>query len=770
LHTLRTRQKLPLYLFISLAILFSFVSYIEYEKIQEKIVYENTHKYMHFTTHLSALIHKLQEERGLSAAYISKKGDIFIEKLNAHRLQSDASIKILHGHIQSFSAASCHIEVQHNLKQLEIDLSKLKGIRGEVDSFKNDGVYYYTQVINRLITLIEHIVFISKDDKLVNLTQSYLIIIKMQEKAGLERRLISKILGEGTISHEQLYSLGKLIATQKAYAEFFLTIALKKHKILFQEGQASEDAQKVEDIRNVIYSKSKRNELLSSMKASIGYGGLIHNFKNYVLRGKVRYEQRALQDYKKLYSLVLEYQALDGTTKDEMHELKIIQSTFLEYIKNLNHVSKGYTHNSDVHAIDKIVKVDDGPALKALDNLTQHIYGSVAQWFEVSTHRIDDLHKLEADISRDILEFIDVHSSALNIHIVMNILAMLVIGIIIVVTFIVLRELLASRKMLKRAQENTRSGSYEYYFDNDSLFCSNEFFKLLEIDNIDVEFTMQEFKKYIHRGDAIEFDYSVKEAIRSNSITYAEYRVVLKNKKVLFVRSSFEVIKYSRDGVAQVIVGTMTDISESKRLEDEIVETQKDVILHMGAIGETRSKETGAHVKRVAGYSELLAILAGESQEQASLLKMASPMHDIGKVGIPDSILKKPGKLTADEWKVMKTHAELGYEMLKYSKRPILQLAASVAYTHHEHYNGKGYPRGLKGEEIPLEGRITALVDVFDALGSDRCYKKAWPMDEVLEYIEKEKGRMFDPDIVELFFKHLEEFLAIKDFYQDDDF
>ena len=210
-----------------------------------------------------------------------------------------------------------------------------------------------------------------------------------------------------------------------------------------------------------------------------------------------------------------------------------------------------------------------------------------------------------------------------------------------------------------------------------------------------------------------------------------------------------------------------TDISEMMNLNEEIEKTQKEIIYTMGEIGETRSKETGNHVKRVAQYSELLALLHGLSEEEANKLKMASPMHDIGKVGIPDTILNKPGRHTAQEFGIMKTHAQLGFDMLKNSDRPIIKAAAIVAGQHHEKFNGTGYPNGLKGEEIHIYGRITALADVFDALGSKRIYKDAWELDKILELFKEEKGEHFDPKLIDLFFDNLDKFLVIRDKYSD---
>lgn len=204
-----------------------------------------------------------------------------------------------------------------------------------------------------------------------------------------------------------------------------------------------------------------------------------------------------------------------------------------------------------------------------------------------------------------------------------------------------------------------------------------------------------------------------------------------------------------------------------KNLNNEITDTQKEVVFTMGSIAETRSKETGNHVKRVAAYSELLALKIGLPQEEAQLLRLASPMHDIGKVAIPDSILNKPGKLTEDEFKVMKTHAELGFEMLKHSSRDILKAAAIVAHEHHEKYDGSGYPRGLKTNEIHIYGRITAIADVFDALGSNRCYKKAWEDDKIFELLKENSAKHFDPNLIEIFFNNFDEINKIRESYQD---
>lgn len=197
----------------------------------------------------------------------------------------------------------------------------------------------------------------------------------------------------------------------------------------------------------------------------------------------------------------------------------------------------------------------------------------------------------------------------------------------------------------------------------------------------------------------------------------------------------------------------------------EIEETQKTLLYRLGEIGELRSRDTASHVKRVAEYSRLLALKAGLDEAEASMLQLASPMHDIGKIAVPDHILNKEGYLTDEERKAMQTHCEKGYYILKNSDRPILKAAAIVAYQHHEKWDGSGYPNGLKAEEIHIYGRITSVADVFDALSTARPYKEPWSDSAIFSYFKKNRGIFFDPMLIDLFFEHLDEFLAIRKLY-----
>ncbi len=261
----------------------------------------------------------------------------------------------------------------------------------------------------------------------------------------------------------------------------------------------------------------------------------------------------------------------------------------------------------------------------------------------------------------------------------------------------------------------------------------------------------------------------VRKALKGGVLDFIRKPVVVEEfllKSDLWIdyyRQSKELEEYKNNLEAKVENG----ISTIKALNKEIEDTQTEVIYTIGAIGEGRCKETANHVKRVAKYSKLLAQLYGLDEEESSLLELASPMHDIGKIAIPEAIMNKPGYLTKDEKEIMMMHPKYGYDMLKGSKRKIMMTASIVSYEHHEKFDGSGYPRGLKGEEIHIFGRITALADVFDALGSNRVYKDAWVDERIWGLFKEEKGKHFDPKLVELFFENRDKFLSIREKYND---
>lgn len=210
-------------------------------------------------------------------------------------------------------------------------------------------------------------------------------------------------------------------------------------------------------------------------------------------------------------------------------------------------------------------------------------------------------------------------------------------------------------------------------------------------------------------------------------------------------------------------------IKAIQQRSQELKESQIEVIECLGYAAEFRDSETGMHTIRVGHYSQCLAKAMGMNDKEAESLLYSAPMHDVGKIGIPDKVLLKPGRLEGKEWEVMKRHASIGERILNRSNNKLLQQASIIAANHHEKWDGSGYPKGLKGTDIHLYGRIVAIVDVFDALTMERPYKKAWTIDSAIELIKSESGKHFDPTLVQLFIDNIDDIIAIKNKYADTD-
>jgi len=205
-------------------------------------------------------------------------------------------------------------------------------------------------------------------------------------------------------------------------------------------------------------------------------------------------------------------------------------------------------------------------------------------------------------------------------------------------------------------------------------------------------------------------------------------------------------------------------------LENEINEKtcelklrEQETILRLARAGEYRDEDTGKHVERMAQYSHIIAKELGLPENKCNIIQHAAPMHDIGKIGIPDHILLKQGKLSPSEWQAMKTHTQIGYDILRDSPSEYLQAGAIIALNHHERFDGKGYPRNLVGTDIPVEARLVAVSDVFDALMSERPYKSAWTLDQSLDLLKQERGKHFDPDCIDAFFNQLPSIISIQE-------
>lgn len=255
-----------------------------------------------------------------------------------------------------------------------------------------------------------------------------------------------------------------------------------------------------------------------------------------------------------------------------------------------------------------------------------------------------------------------------------------------------------------------------------------------------------------------------KQSLFKENICVGYLELEANHSNIIYI-SNYENLKEIDKNLIEVFFKHTTVSLSNLKLNEEILSTQKKLIEVLGQVIEKRYIDDPNHITRVAQMSYILAKKIGLDEDKAQTLKIVSPMHDVGKIGIPDAILLKTEELNPEEFEVMKEHTNIGYNILKDTEKETLNMAANVAYEHHERWDGNGYPRGLKGEEISIFGRITTLIDVFDALANKRCYKEAWEYEKIQEYIILNRGKQFDPKLVDVFLENFDEFMEIQHLY-----
>ncbi len=261
---------------------------------------------------------------------------------------------------------------------------------------------------------------------------------------------------------------------------------------------------------------------------------------------------------------------------------------------------------------------------------------------------------------------------------------------------------------------------------------------------------------------------SLHEAFRKKQHIFSDDHYVLHfcdsdaTESLLYVGGSHQLDEHAHR-LMQVFCGNVAIAHENLHLNQELFDSQLDMVYLLAGAAESRSRETANHVRRVGIIASLLGRMHGLDEASCEILNFAAPLHDIGKIGIPDAILNKPDRHTPEEATIMRSHAELGARLLSGSRRPVFRLASEIALSHHENFDGSGYPNGLAGEAIPIAGRITALADVFDALGSRRCYKEAWPDHAIQEFISAQRGIKFDPVLTDLLIANWEQISSLRE-------
>ena len=265
----------------------------------------------------------------------------------------------------------------------------------------------------------------------------------------------------------------------------------------------------------------------------------------------------------------------------------------------------------------------------------------------------------------------------------------------------------------------------------------------------------------MHVVQSLRQAFSKKQHIFSDDHYVLHFSDSDATESLLYVGESHQ-LDETGHSLMRVFCSNVAIAYENLHLNQELFDSQLDMVYLLAGAAESRSRETANHVRRVGIIAAMLGRLHGLDEAICEMLNYAAPLHDIGKIGIPDAVLNKPGAHTPEETIIMRTHAQLGARLLSGSRRPVFRLAGEIALTHHENFDGSGYPNGLLAEAIPIAGRITALADVFDALGSRRCYKEAWPDQDIRNFINAQRGIKFDPQLTDLLMENWEQISSLR--------
>jgi len=515
------------------------------------------------------------------------------------------------------------------------------------------------------------------------------------------------------------------------------------------------------------YTKLVFNNLIASERLLI----YTNNFtikNDLILYQQLNFIQEQFGQLRATVGGALTMEIVSGNIKEKI--LKV-DNLLQNYTKMLN----SYPNTEDKNIYESIetvrcVKETKNIIKKVLDKSYKSDVIAPLKWFSISTCAVNTVNATSNNYLSDIkLKVQRIQANLENLlifHAIFWLFSVIIAMVILLTLFKINKKMLRSNELLEQYKKAidqstivSKTDKYGVITYANKAFC--------EVSGYSESELIGKAHNIVRHPDMPKAAFkNVWDTIKSGKIWQGEVKNLKKDGGYYWVNATISPI-YDNDSNLVEYIAIRHNNTKIHELNEDIKNTQHELIYRIGESVESRSKETGNHVRRVAKYSKLLASLHGLDNNMCENISVASTMHDVGKIAIPDSILLKPSKLTVDEWEIMKTHSYIGHKILVGSNLPILKIASIIAHEHHERYDAKGYPNGMGGEKISIYARIVSIVDVFDALMSDRVYKKAWSYDKVIKLLIDEKGKQFDPHLVDLFLANIYEFMKIKNMHED---
>ncbi len=495
--SLTIKMKLLILVSISVFALVAISAKSVLVNFQQVKSFKSLEKGVHLSIKVSELIHETQKERGATAGFIGSKGAKFTKTLPEQRKLTDKKIKVLEEYISAVNIKKIDKDIFDSLNIALSDLKKIQDIRKQVDDLSidiKDAINYYTSMNAKFLNVTTEVSNISKSQELTKELIAYTNFLLSKERAGIERAVGTNTLARGNFAPRMEIKFNNLITSQINYMNSFLRYASKNAREFYKKTLRGDAVDEVNRIRKVLIDSNKKKLIVSQLKETVGYGGFIHNFKNYVIRGDEKYAKRVEKNYTIVIKLINQYKALKGVTNEELELLGSIQSVFTKYKDGLEKVVEENNKGLSVRQLDKIVKVNDSPAIKALNKLSNNFFANSTadHWFQTITQKINLLKKIDDYLAEKLINDIKIELSAVNQELLISLIINLV---IIVLTMLIAFLIVANiRNSLQKFQVGLLSFFKYLNKENDTvenidLDTNDEIGQMTKIVNQNIEKT-----------------------------------------------------------------------------------------------------------------------------------------------------------------------------------------------------------------------------------------------------------------------------------------
>nr|WP_072680269.1 nitrate- and nitrite sensing domain-containing protein [Arcobacter sp. LA11] len=459
MNNISLKNKIFLILAIPIVVIVLLSIDLIYTKIKEQNSIKKTKTYLEFSIDSNELLSKLQLERDISLIYLNSYGKEYKNELNSHRNNTKLKIKEIDKFLSSFDEQLHSQNVKKKIDLLKIELKKIDSIRMKVDniSISDDKLSeYYSKLIKTILSFMDNVLNYTNDAALSKKLQAYISIANITEYASLERILLRQIFEKGSFSNNEYYKFSSLVSSQNTFSNIFIKIANLEQISEFKKMQTCKDCKEVEEYRNILFNKSKKNQIISHIRELAGYGGLIHNFKNYVITGDDKYSNKIQKYHTSILRDLNKYRRIKGVTKEEKKLLKKIKNVFDNYMGSMLDVTDYKRDNKSIEEIDSLIEIVDNEAISALSTLSKSMSNADDKtWFDISSKRINYLNALNKKVSKNIKTYIENKNNEINIEfILISIFVLIILIIVFVISTLMTKKIVNSLSTFKDGLED----------------------------------------------------------------------------------------------------------------------------------------------------------------------------------------------------------------------------------------------------------------------------------------------------------------------------